>query len=83
MEKNYYKTRDLGLASFLLTTGKLTLRGTQREGREVFFLFTPIEKAEELVQLYWSDKAPSVQPRHLFQSQRSLKDLIFSESSYE
>ncbi len=78
MEKNHYKTSDLSIASYLLSTGKSTLTGTEKEGRDVIFLFTPQEKAEELVRLYWADQAPTIQPRQLFQSLRSLKDLIFS-----
>ncbi len=78
MEPRCYRTRDLSLAAFLFSTKDLSLCGTEKEGREVYFLFTPADKAEKLTQLYWSDKAPSVQPRLLFQSLRSLKDLIFS-----
>lgn len=77
MEKKFYKTRDLAIASFLLATDELTLSGTEKEGKEVFFLFVPPLRAEELTKLYWSDKAPSVQPRKLFGAQRDLKDIIF------
>lgn len=78
MEKDCYSTRDLSIAAFLLATNIVTLSSTKKKEKEIYFLFAPREKAEELAQLYWSDKAPSIQPRQLFQSLRSLKDLIFS-----
>ncbi len=78
MEKKYYSTRDLYLASFLLSSRKVSLSGTDKKGKEIYFLFSPRELAEELNILYWADKAPSIQPRQLFQSLRSLKDLLFS-----
>lgn len=78
MEKIYYKTRDLYLAAYLISTGEVTLSSAEKEDREVYFLFTLRERAEELARLYWADQAPTVQPRTLFQSLRSMKDLIFS-----
>jgi len=78
MEKKYYRTRDLSLAAFLYSVKDLSLFGTEKEGRQVYFIFTPPDEAEELTRLYWANKAPSIQPRLLFQSLRSMKDLIFS-----
>lgn len=78
METKQFKTRDLSLAAFLFTSSELSLSGTEKEEREVYFLFTPPDKAEELTRLYWANRAPAIQPRQLFQSLRSLKDLIFS-----
>lgn len=75
-----YKTRDLSLAAFLFSINDLSLFGTEKEDREVHFLFTPEDKAEEFARLYWADRAPAIQPRQLFQSLRSLKDLLFSGS---
>jgi len=80
MNATYYKTRDLYLSSFLLSSGELTLSGTESVGKEIYFQFTPRDRAVELAQQYWSDRAPSIQPRQLFQSLRSLKDLLFSGS---
>ncbi|OGG12066.1 hypothetical protein A3J20_05375 [Candidatus Gottesmanbacteria bacterium RIFCSPLOWO2_02_FULL_42_29] len=78
MDKNYYRTRDLSISSFLISTGRVILSGTEKQGKEIYFLFSPQDIAKELTDLYWSDQAPSIQPRQLFQSLRSLKDLIFS-----
>ncbi len=78
METKCYRTRDLYISSYLISSGKVTLSGTEKAGKEITFLFTPKEIAEELVCLYWSDCAPIIQPRLLYQSLRSIKDLIFS-----
>lgn len=76
MEK-HYRTSDLSIASFLLASGDVTLTGTESESRQIFFLFAPKNRAGELIRLYWADQAPSIQPRQLFQSLRSVKDIIF------
>lgn len=71
--------KDLSVASFLMASNEVTLVRVERKSNNAaFFHFQPKEKAESLVAAYWSDSAPSLQPRLLFGAQRDLKDLIFS-----
>lgn len=75
--RDCFKTRDLALSSFLFSTKDIDLVGTGREGKDTYFYFKPKSKAEHLVNQYWSDSAPQIQPRVLFNSMRNLKDVIF------
>lgn len=74
-----YSLRDLSLASFLLASELVTLTKVERKSDHiVVFHFSDPEKSKVLVDAYWSDSAPPIQPRKLFGAQRDLKDLIFS-----
>lgn len=78
MEKEYIEVRDLAVASYLYSTNKVTLVGKRKlPTGEVLFQFSPKEIAEELISLYWNNKAPLVQAKQLFSAQRDLKDMIF------
>lgn len=73
--------KDLSVASFLMASEEVKLAHIERSlNRTVYFCFEPKEKAEKLVFAYWADTALSIQPKQLFQSLHSLKNLIFSES---
>lgn len=70
--------KDLALAAYLYSTNLVNLVGKRKlHTGEVLFQFTPDEKAEELIRLYWSLQAPAIQPKKLFSAQRDLKDMIF------
>lgn len=76
-----YSIKDLSLASFLFASGKVSFVRVERKNSQiVIFHFAPSNTAKELADAYWADRAPTVQPRKLFSSQRDLKDLIFSAS---
>lgn len=77
--ENEYITKNLNLASYLCSTG-LPLSRTFKIGSEFFFVFSPKNKAEELVNDYFLDKA-LVNPKLLFARLNDLKDLIFSKRS--
>jgi len=76
MEIDEYKTKTLNIAAFLHTSG-LRLTKTVRLDREVFFIFTPKEQAQKLVDDYLAGKA-TVDPRELFARLNDLRDLIFA-----
>ena len=75
-QTRFYKTKILNIAAFLYASG-LQLVETSRVNGEVFFIFDPKEKAEELIEQYFADKA-TVNPRELFARLNDLRDLIFS-----
>lgn len=76
MDIEEYKTKNLNIAAFLYASG-VQLVTTNRISREVFFIFSPKNKAEKLVSDYFSGTAV-VDPRELFARLNDLKDLIFS-----
>lgn len=69
--------RDLNVAAYLLASGEVVLVKSDRRDKQVFFHFSTKEKAEELINKYWSDTHP-LAPRNVSNALRSLKDLIFS-----
>lgn len=71
-----YKTKTLNIAAFLYASG-LQLVDTPKVNKEVFFIFSPKTKAEQLVDSYFSGTA-RIDPRELFARLNDLKDLIFS-----
>ncbi|OGK54991.1 hypothetical protein A3H78_00760 [Candidatus Roizmanbacteria bacterium RIFCSPLOWO2_02_FULL_36_11] len=76
MINDSYRTKILNIAAYLYATG-LQLVDTTKENSEVFFIFTPKSKAEQLVESYFAGTA-SVNPRELFARLNDLRDLIFS-----
>lgn len=77
MDGQIYKTKILNIAAYLYTSKELQFEGTERIGKEVFFKFTPIQKADELVKEYF-DGGATVNPRDLFARLNDLRDIIFS-----
>jgi len=70
--------KDLSIASYLYSTQQVKLIGKRRQSNgEVLFQFSPKDKAEELVNLYWNLQAPPIQPKQLFSALRDLKDMLF------
>lgn len=76
MDIDEYKTKNLNIAAFLYASG-VQLVTTTRVHNEVFFIFSPKDTAEHLINDYFSDIA-TVNPRELFARLNDLKDLIFS-----
>ncbi len=76
MENEGYKLKQLNVAAFLYASG-LKLINTVRINNEVFFIFSPKDKAEKLVESYFNGSA-TCSPRELFARLNDLRDLIFS-----
>lgn len=77
-KEDVFETKDLSLAAFLYASGEVELITTKKTiNREIYFLYTPREIAEKLVQKYWNLQAPSIQPKLLFGALRDIKDMIF------
>lgn len=79
MDTEGYKTKSLNVASFLFASG-LKLKNTIRAKSEVFFVFTPKNEAEKLMEKYFAGTA-TIDPRELFARLNDLRDIIFSEGS--
>lgn len=78
VNSSYIEIKDISLASYLYASNLVSLVGKRRlPTGEVLFQLDPKQKADELISLYWSLKAPAIQPKNLFSAQRDLKDMIF------
>lgn len=76
---NAFETKDLPITSYLYASGKVKLISTRKlQNREIYFIFSPRNIAENLVQQYWNLQAPAIQPKVLFSAMRDIKDLIFA-----
>ena len=71
-----YSTKNLQLSAYIYSEGLQFIR-TYKVGKDVYFVFTPKEKAEELVNNYFQGKA-TCNPQQLFARLNDLKDLIFA-----
>lgn len=76
MEQDQYRTKILNIAAYLYAAG-LQLVDTTKVNGNVFFIFTPKDKAEQLVEMYFAGTA-NINPRELFARLNDLRDLIFS-----
>ena len=74
-----YVTKQLNIAAFLYASG-LQFTDADNLNGEFFFKFTPKEKAEILVNQYFTGNA-NVNPRELFARLKDLKDLVFSQKN--
>jgi len=74
-----YSCKNLSLSSFLYASGLQFVRAKKVNG-DFFFEFTPKEKAESLVNQYFTGTA-SVNPQTLFARLHDLRDLIFSQKA--
>lgn len=78
-QSNYYESKDLSVATFLYATGVVSLIDTVKvSSKEIYFRFSPKDKADELVRQYWNLQAPPIQPKALMTAMRDIKDLIFA-----
>lgn len=75
--------RDLNVAAFLFATDQVRLKSINRSEKIVFFNFTPVEETEKLLESYWTEKAPLIQAKKLFDARRDLQDMIFGRKFYE
>lgn len=76
MDQEGYRTKILNIAAFLYAS-KLQLVDTLKVSGDVFFIFTPKDKAEQLVEEYFAGTA-RISPREFVARLNDLRDLIFS-----
>ena len=73
------EVKDLQVASYLYATQIVKIVGNKRlSNGTVLIQFSPKDKVEKLISLYWNLQAPPIQPKVLLNAQRDVKDLIFS-----
>ena len=76
MEQEGYRTKILNIAAYLYACN-LELVDTIKINGDVFFIFTPKDKAEQLVEDYFAGTA-RISPREFVARLNDLRDLIFS-----
>ena len=72
---NTWRTGDLYMAAFCLSKG-IPIKGTERHGRKVTFVFEDIPERERLITGYLNNDV-SVFPRQYKESLQAIKDLIY------
>ncbi len=78
-KNNVLEIKDLSLVAYLFSLKEISFMGKRKlPNGTVVFLFSPSDKAEQLISLYWALEAPPIQPKQLFSAQRDIKDMIFS-----
>jgi hypothetical protein len=73
------EVKDLALCSYLYATKLVKLEGKKKLANgTVILLFSPKDKADKLINLYWNLQAPPIQPKEILSAERDIKHLIFS-----
>jgi hypothetical protein len=74
-----YLTPDLPTACFLLTQPAVQFKGfVEKDAKSKYFLFTPRQRAEELVLKFIAGNA-RVDARRLLDAYRRAKDLLYAD----
>ncbi len=72
-----FETRDKHIIPFLLTQQSIKFVGTRLEGTVLYFQFSPLSDAQQLVNAFISRTAPLVQPKDLLDALETFRDIIF------
>jgi hypothetical protein len=70
-----FKTSDIKSSAYLLCEGLSITKIIKGDAQKIVFCFSDLEKAKELLQKYWTNKA-LINPRSLFENFDYLKGLI-------
>lgn len=73
---NFYRTKDLSLASFLYASNKKLLE-FYKENAIVYFIFEDKRSCEELVSSFWQ-KTAMINVKEFVDASKTMKDLIFN-----
>lgn len=73
-----YRVKDLYLAAFLRTNGKV-IQSVEKTGSIYWFMFPDRAACEQLANLYWTNQK-AVLVMSYVESIRSLKDIIFAQT---
>ena len=73
----YYKEKDKDIAAFFLICKNLKFQGTEPVDDILYFLFSPLEKAEQLANLFLAKQTDPVQPKDYAEAQETITELIW------
>ena len=74
---NSYQERDLKIIAFLLACDDIEFVGHVLRGSSVYCQFKPYDKASLLASQFLANKAPTIQPKRLFDALTSARSIIF------
>lgn len=77
MKNNIYESKDKQAVPFLLTRPDIKFVGSRLLGSIVYFQFSPLSKCRDLINRFYSKKAPLVQPKDLLDAVETFKDRVF------
>ncbi len=76
-QNRYFQTADLHLASYLVSTGKVTLLTVEWDNKQAYFVFPDSQKCEQLRDEYYDHKAV-VDPFKFANALRELKNRLYA-----
>lgn len=81
--ESVYESKDRQLVPYLLILPEINFTGTRKEGQIIYFQFSPLNKCQELVNLFSSRKAPLVQPKDLLDAVETFRNRVFEMKNKE
>ncbi len=72
-----FQTKDKQLTPYLLTRSDIQFHGTLIIGNNIYFLFSPKDRVQELANQFLTRKADPVEPKTLLEAVESYRDVIF------
>jgi len=89
LNHSIYREKDKNLTAFLLASEGISFCGTEiaEDGRAIYFLFKPRQKAAEFINLYFSGREPHIPAKTLLEAVDNFRTILFkakneSKSSY-
>ncbi len=79
-QEEVFRTKNIKHSAFLKITPGIRFTGVEKDGRDAVFVFSPRDKVKTAMDQYFIEET-RVNPKALFESFESLKDLIFYNQS--
>ena len=80
MPQEIHYERDKRLIPYLLALQpKVNYVGTKVDNGVVYFGFTPLDKALDLVSLFFTDNAPTIPAKKLFEAMEEFRTILYRE----
>ena len=77
MDSDKYKSRDKGIAAFLLTLKDITYEGCEGEDEILFFLFSPNDLASKYATQYLTKSCNPIQPKDFYEASETITNFIW------
>lgn len=74
---NFYESKDKQVVPFLFLQKEVAYKGSFVRNNEIIFLFSPLDRSNDLVNLFLTRKAPLVQPKDLLDATETYKNIVF------
>ncbi len=81
--QNLLAEKDLKIIATLLSVNGVRYVGNEVRDGVVFCLFEPYAVAENVVNAYFSQTLPAIQPKRLFESLENARNIVFRTKDQE